>query len=1194
LQTLYIDSTNPLDAIAIEESTGRIAVCDQHSVYIYDAVGRDEGLLRWQETHEHKNDNVLITSLSWASPEELLLGGSRLRLWYLPDHGSPRFIWDQSLPYPTAIAYASPDGEIIASCGRHDRMVKIWRRLSYEVDSTRFDVSYLPHPTAVTNLHWRKPWHTEQNLDSLLYSLCADNKLRVWAHLDHHSPTVMDRIAEIDMCETIQPRRLSVGSMSRRRYAFIIDSRDFSSATEKAVQITAPTSSDHALEHLIEIANRSPEILVVLDGLGHMSAWGLENAGCKNKRPAEVFNITHVADLNVPITQKNGLSDYTQFCIFAGGATDASLSILVHSFDGSIAWHDVHITHLFDTAPRKDRARLLTSWAGHDDPVEGIVRSQNGKLLCSWTGDGDVIVWKARLETNSTSLLLQHSFALDVDIIDADFFGDKLVLTEGKCLQMLPSKAQYQLHRTDEPRMLSRLSSEDEFGIFYGGELDVYSFETGAFLRKLQSPPDSANSVILPVQEPWRNRDLITVSPNGMINIYASNTTTELKVLQSFPTLVRHASQISAFDQKLAMVDKCGTLTIWDSVCGVCEASFDFSAQNDAIESLAWHQTPRGTILLAVACTFKVIVLTNHRYEDSAWQQMRELRIRNYTSHAIACLCFLSDGSLVIGAGNQLFVPEISIVAQDTSAVFVRETYIQPTQLIKRPPPLSLTRVADAFNCQLPVYHPEVLHLLLDLERLDLASGVLMVLHEQLKYFSEGDRLSSTLDLDEILTGVSGLEPFNLSQFMAQPNGNHNVTNGDSGLEKIEERLKENIEKQRIPFLCDNDRKRLVKVVDVIMKVEAQAKSIDKHGLYYLHALYATGDGSDLPWSAIMHASLSTSQDALVDLVTQEYGGKLTWTAARKSGMFMWLSEPEALRMQMENVGRAEYTKHEDRSPVDCSLYYLALDKKSVLLGLWRTSIGAKERTNTMKLLANDFSEPKWKSTALKNAYALMSKRRFEYAAAFFVLGGSIQDAVNVCAQQIGDLQLAVALARVYDNHDGGAVLREVMQKHVLGAAVHSLQGRWMACWAYWTMLDQRKKAVQSLIRPLYDVTGSEMTKESLDWRINDPRMAGMYATLRQQAPDSITPREEFELVMRSTTYLRRMGCGFLALDLVRHWKFAKESVDLRKVTEAVPSVDLEDIVKEAETNEEAPKKKPPPTQFVEPSADSLLDSFGF
>lgn len=36
-----------------------------------------------------------------------------------------------------------------------------------------------------------------------------------------------------------------------------------------------------------------------------------------------------------------------------------------------------------------------------------------------------------------------------------------------------------------------------------------------------------------------------------------------------------------------------------------------------------------------------------------------------------------------------------------------------------------------------------------------------------------------------------------------------------------------------------------------------------------------------------------------------------------------------------------------------------------------------KEQAATQKLLANNFEEPKWRKTALKNAYALLGKRRF-------------------------------------------------------------------------------------------------------------------------------------------------------------------------------------------------------------------------
>ena len=136
-----------------------------------------------------------------------------------------------------------------------------------------------------------------------------------------------------------------------------------------------------------------------------------------------------------------------------------------------------------------------------------------------------------------------------------------------------------------------------------------------------------------------------------------------------------------------------------------------------------------------------------------------------------------------------------------------------------------------------------------------------------------------------------------------------------------------------------------------------------------------------------------------------------------------------------------------------------------------------REQGPTLRLLANNFEEARWKTAALKNAYALMGRRRFgkfpshrsdspllnkiAYAAAFFLLAGNIRDAVNICASQIGDIQLAVAIARVY-NGDSSPVLHDLLEEKVLPLA--AVRGdRWMASWAF-QMLGKRDMAIKSLI----------------------------------------------------------------------------------------------------------------------------------
>jgi len=44
----------------------------------------------------------------------------------------------------------------------------------------------------------------------------------------------------------------------------------------------------------------------------------------------------------------------------------------------------------------------------------------------------------------------------------------------------------------------------------------------------------------------------------------------------------------------------------------------------------------------------------------------------------------------------------------------------------------------------------------------------------------------------------------------------------------------------------------------------------------------------------------------------------------------------------------------------------------------------------------NDFNEDFWRKAALKNAFVLMGKQRYHHAAAFFLLGGSLKDAIQV------------------------------------------------------------------------------------------------------------------------------------------------------------------------------------------------------
>lgn len=72
-----------------------------------------------------------------------------------------------------------------------------------------------------------------------------------------------------------------------------------------------------------------------------------------------------------------------------------------------------------------------------------------------------------------------------------------------------------------------------------------------------------------------------------------------------------------------------------------------------------------------------------------------------------------------------------------------------------------------------------------------------------------------------------------------------------------------------------------------------------------------------------------------------------------------------------------------------------------------------------------------------------------------------------MCLNQLKDLQLAVAITRVFEG-DNGPVLRELLEEKVLPLAAQE-GNRWLASWAFW-MLRRRDMAVRALVVSNYFV----------------------------------------------------------------------------------------------------------------------------
>ena len=89
---------------------------------------------------------------------------------------------------------------------------------------------------------------------------------------------------------------------------------------------------------------------------------------------------------------------------------------------------------------------------------------------------------------------------------------------------------------------------------------------------------------------------------------------------------------------------------------------------------------------------------------------------------------------------------------------------------------------------------------------------------------------------------------------------------------------------------------------------------------------------------------------------------------------------------------------------MDSAVWFCILKKEKVLAGLFRSVNNGK----MAEFFANDFRTDRWRQAALKNAFALLGKRRYLDAIAFFLLGGALKDALDVARNRLNDIQLGM------------------------------------------------------------------------------------------------------------------------------------------------------------------------------------------
>uniref|UniRef100_A0A3Q1G2Q7 Dmx-like 2 n=1 Tax=Acanthochromis polyacanthus TaxID=80966 RepID=A0A3Q1G2Q7_9TELE len=256
-----------------------------------------------------------------------------------------------------------------------------------------------------------------------------------------------------------------------------------------------------------------------------------------------------------------------------------------------------------------------------------------------------------------------------------------------------------------------------------------------------------------------------------------------------------------------------------------------------------------------------------------------------------------------------------------------------------------------------------------------------------------------------------------------------------------------------LPGLTRLEQMFLVALADTVATTSAEVTSstdqqytggeaLDECGLRYLLAMRLhTCLLTSLPplyRMQLLHQGLSTchfawafhseAEEELLNMIPAMQRGDPQWSELRAVGVGWWIRNINTLRKMVEKLGKAAFQRHND--PLDAALFYLAMKKKAVLWGLFRSQHDEKMTT----FFKNNFSEDRWRKAALKNAFSLLGKQRFEQSAAFFLLAGSLKDAIEVLMEKMEDLQLAMIVARLYEaDFENSSTCQGLLHEKVLG-----------------------------------------------------------------------------------------------------------------------------------------------------------------
>eukprot|EP00727_Mastigamoeba_balamuthi_P008203 m51a1_g4003 putative dmX-like protein (2514) ;mRNA; f:526184-534711 len=486
---------------------------------------------------------------------------------------------------------------------------------------------------------------------------------------------------------------------------------------------------------------------------------------------------------------------------------------------------------------------------------------------------------------------------------------------------------------------------------------------------------------------------------------------------------------------------------------------------------------------------------------------------------------------------------------------------------------------AIAMHRSMPLYHPYVLEHWMRQGQFDRVERTLRALLPYAEALADPARCRTatfTLGVDEILEDRA----VEVSSPKVAKDQTADILEGESDSLAFMDsddgkQLLKHLSAVRLPGVDAMQQSRMRALAEASKKAQQVASSLDPAGARFVASYFLFSElrrllpeghpqrptsmrTSDFAW-----ALLSDSQDRILATCLPT---DCVWEDARAIGVGYWLQNPTALRNITDRMSKSAFAKHKD--PADCALFYLALGKKSALLALYKLIKDPK----ITKFLSNDFNDPKWKAAAAKNAYILEGQHRPFFAAAFFLLGGSLKDCLHVCESKLDDLQLALFISRIYEagtvSSAGTTVMGPAAQAMLQDNIVKEAQTKGDICLefiAHWRLREYEKALRCVGAARSFDAAALQLFEH-----------IRRHVLLREAPADA---RSDVALLRRALYAYHSAGCEVLALQIVRRLQESLEEDRAEQENSDSQEAQRREAQREAQRQQAMEKSKPKPKE---------------